>query len=211
VYIVTEAKLSTGASQIVTLTDTGSSISTLTTEELATEYKYSVVAKSVSQLDNRLFLGNVSDTVFDVVYDARAYSGDSSGNVTLGGNYSATFSLDAIPDNIPEYADCLNVDNDPTSANNDTGHFYGGKITTSDYYDRGGIGKNVRYRVSTGRIAMDNRAIMANGEYLPNTTGRSSAPTTTAEQFVTCYPYKKPLVSLTDMYTVPIDDTVTAG
>jgi hypothetical protein len=68
----------------ISYTDNGSQfINVLTIDEFSALVPYDFTAKSLDKLYNRLFASNITENTWDVVYDARAYRADSTGNVKL--------------------------------------------------------------------------------------------------------------------------------
>lgn len=58
--------------------DNGDSLSELTYEDFLILNRRNLVAKTIELKDNRLFIGNIVESTFDVEFDARAYRFDSS-------------------------------------------------------------------------------------------------------------------------------------
>lgn len=129
----------------ISYTDNGSQfINVLTIDEFSALVPYDFTAKSLDKLYNRLFASNITENTWDVVYDARAYRADSTGNVKLlssDGNsidQNISFLITGAYE-VPEEHDCINPYNIDTDG------------TTTKYIYRndgllGGEGPNVSYR-----------------------------------------------------------------
>lgn len=129
----------------ISYTDNGSQfVNVLTIDEFSSLVPYDFKAKSLTKLHNRLFASNITENTWDVVYDARAYRADSTGNVKLlssDGNsidQDINFLITGAYE-VPEEHDCINPYNIDTDG------------TTTKYVYRndgllGGEGPNVSYR-----------------------------------------------------------------
>lgn len=98
--------------------DTGSTINEYTYDEFLILSRKNIVAKTLDIKDNRLFLGNIREEIFDVTFDARAYRFNTSRNAEI---YMATDTAYASPtvvtnanwSSVSETHDCINPYNDP--------------------------------------------------------------------------------------------------
>lgn len=137
----------------ISYTDNGSQfVNLLTIDEFSALVPYDFTAKSLDKLHNRLFASNITENTWDVVYDARAYRADSSGNVKLlnsdGNDITQPIAVLANGSyELPEEHDCINPYNIDTDG------------TTPKYVYRtdglmGGEGPNVSYKFIFAQLVL---------------------------------------------------------
>ena len=145
IYIADEVKIDqTYDTQQIVYTDFGSNyLSIITVDEFnAYTVPYLFKANTIESKDNRLFAANITEDTWDIPeYDARAYRGNSDGDVILKDSLKEdiTFNFEqGIPDIDEEY-DCINPSNMHIFDEDSFEYVYNsqGKL--------GGTGKNVSY------------------------------------------------------------------
>lgn len=141
-------------------------LATYSIEELLFLGNTPFVCQSLSVHSNKLIAGNITETSFDVDYDARAYrfdDGDGGVNsptariddVDLGVTY---FTGNPIAANIPEDHDCINPSNtadtnlDYRNNTSNTNILYNKYIYQADGITLGGTGVNVSYKIMQDTI-----------------------------------------------------------
>ena len=119
IRILNEYPLDTATSYTLTIVDAGESISELTYEEFSIQNTTQYRAKDLAIKDNRLFLANINETLYDVEIDCRAYRHNSGGTARL---YESDLSTNIdVPGSVIGWAtvgldhDCINKYNNPTT------------------------------------------------------------------------------------------------
>lgn len=137
-------------------------LATYSIEELLFLGNTPFVCQSLSVHSNKLIAGNITETSFDVDYDARAYRFDDTGtaridDVNAGVTY---FTGNPIAANIPEDHDCINPSNaedtnlDYRHNTANTNTLYDKYIYQADGITLGGTGVNVAYKIKQDTIPM---------------------------------------------------------
>ena len=179
VKIINESKLtpSTYLSEerytYIRIKDTGSLvINELTLEEFNSLSGISLIPKTIEQKDNYLFAANVTDSSWDIDFDARAYRfkyvPSDTGNEmklklasSLSDEINRSISLTdflsnntgALFDDIPITHDCINPYNYCDLSQDYTDDYYVYGNLSGSALDFGGVGKNVRYRMIRTKLA----------------------------------------------------------
>jgi len=118
-----------------------SSFGTLTLQEFRAYNKPSIKPSNIELIKNRLVLGDVDETYFDITYDARTYRHNSGGEFAIDGG-SATTGNDTNWAAVNNFADCVQ-----------------GAYTTYKYQADGttigGEGKKISYEFKTIDMTID--------------------------------------------------------
>ena len=150
-------------------TDTGSSISEITIEELNAYGLYQFKAEVLAKKDNRLFAANITEDTWDAgEFDARAYRVNANSMTVLQSSISAnSIQIDNINTydltSIPYDHDCINPFNEVGFSqlfidnNYDGMYMYGPYRTNNEGVNSrvlGGYGINIEYTFVTTRAEM---------------------------------------------------------
>ena len=163
----------TGSNVSLTLVDDGSNaLNELTIEQFNEIRLVDFTAQVLCKKDNRLFAANITETTWDVDYDARAYRCNSKGIVALESintNNNLQLRMQDIINGsaiIPEDHDCINPLNSlVTYPQEDLDLNYSYTIVNNGQsYVYGGAGKNVTYYfIMTNLTESDTKTVSDDG------------------------------------------------
>lgn len=166
----------------------GGYLSQITIDEFNQLVPFEFTAKSIVNMQNRLFAANLQELTWDIdadTYDTRAYRCNSSGQIVLESavqNYSISGTLNADgvitttsgePIDVALTHDCINPYNNDIFDETDANQYQYG-------YDKngnlvlGGSGKNIRYRFVFTEVVVS--GALDNSGRTPNTTVELSTP-----------------------------------